>query len=103
MQNQGAVTTSDHEQMRQALDRLVAAAATALPPADFESQLTAISERYLGAEADSNLAQTRRRVAIAAYDRLLAQKDVDRHHHIERLAEALDGLAELGDRARRAR
>jgi hypothetical protein len=45
--------------------------------------------RFLGSDADRPEVVRQRRDAAAAYDDLIAGADMDRHHHLERLAQAL--------------
>ncbi len=71
----------------------VAAQDRELPPAAFISRLESLHARLLGAGADTPEMVERRHSASLAHRRLAT--DIDRHHHLELLAEAA--------RSRRAR
>ena len=82
---------TDDEQMRQELHELFVSARTCdLTPDDFAARLESIHARFLGSDARTSDMLKHRRNAAAAYDDLVAGTDMDRHHHRERLAEALD-------------
>ena len=61
-----------------------------LDPNDFAVRLESLHARFLGDAADSPEMAKGRQHAVKAYKHLIAGTDVDRHHHIELLAEALD-------------
>jgi hypothetical protein len=58
-----------------------------LTPVAFVEQLEAIHGRFLGDELNSDEPVKARLDALAAYEELLS--DIDRHHQIELLAQAL--------------
>jgi hypothetical protein len=90
------MATSDHTALRAALTELLARAESGeLPPAEFEAQLDVILER-LDPDAHGAAAEERRRAAVMAYGRLASQEGMDRHHHLERLAQALESLVRDG-------
>ncbi len=85
------MTTNNDEQMRQELHELFVTARTCdLTTADFAARLESVHARFLGSAAHSLDLLKRRRNAASVYDNLLADTDMDRHHHLELLAEALD-------------
>jgi hypothetical protein len=60
-----------------------------LEPSEFVARLDSLHIRLLGATANSDEMVKRRRDAARAYDDFLAEAGMDRHHHLERLADAL--------------
>ena len=87
------MATNNDEQMRQELHELFVTARTCeLTTADFATRLASVHARYLGSAAQTPDLLKRRRNAATVYDNLLADTDMDRHHHLELLAEALDLL-----------
>ena len=85
------MATNNDEQMRQELHELFVTARTyELTTADFAALLESVHARFLGSAAQTSDLLKRRRNAATVYDDLLAGKDMDRHHHLELLAEALD-------------
>ena len=85
------MATNNDEQMRQELHELFVTARTCeLTTADFAARLESVHARFLGSAAQTSDLLKRRRNAATVYDDLLAGTDMDRHHHLELLAEALD-------------
>ena len=79
-----------NERMRDELDELLGSARRGdLAPADFAARLESLRARFLGPDAHTSDMRERRRDAGRAYDDLIAGTDMDRHHHLERLTEAL--------------
>jgi hypothetical protein len=76
--------------MRRELGELLASThAGELDPSDFAGRLEALYARFLGEDANTPEMTKRRHDAVTAYSDLVAGKDRDRHHHLERLAQAL--------------
>jgi hypothetical protein len=81
----------DDEQMRLELRSLLdSARGCELAPADFATRLESIHARFLASNATTPEMLKRRRDAAAAYDDLIVGADMDRHHHLELLAQAID-------------
>ena len=78
------------EQMQQELRAILASAERCeLEPSDFVASLGSLHARFFGAKANTPDLVRSRSVAAKAYDDLLAGTGMDRHHHLERLAQAL--------------
>jgi hypothetical protein len=60
-----------------------------MEPSDFAARLESLHARFLGANANTPDMVRRRCVVAKAYDDLIAGADMDRHHHLELLAQAL--------------
>lgn len=77
--------------MTRELGELLAAARSGeLDVTDFAERLDSLHTRFLGdAAATPEMVEHRRR-AVRAYQNLVAGIDMDRHHHLELLAEALN-------------
>ena len=77
--------------MRDELHELLGSARRGeLAPAEFAARLESLHARFLGPDAQTSDMRERRRDAVRAYEDLVAGTDMDRHHHLERLTEALD-------------
>ena len=72
---------------RELVDLFVLARDGELARSDFHDRLKSLHARFLGADADAPDMVGRRRVASKAYDDL--SSGTDRHHDLERLAQAL--------------
>jgi len=82
------VRSLDRELMqRQLADLLTSVRGGELTPSDFTVRLESLHARFLGEAANTPDMVERRRVASKAYDDLTL--GIDRHHDLERLAEAL--------------
>jgi hypothetical protein len=74
--------------MRRELGELLASARSGeLPASVFAARLVSLHGRFLGEDANTPGMVERRRVASVAYDDLTS--GTDRHHDLERLAQAL--------------
>lgn len=79
---------SDQGRMRRELADLFASARSGeLTRADFAARLESLHQRFLGEDAATPNMVEQRRAASKAYDDLTL--GTDRHHNLERLAEAL--------------
>jgi len=82
------VPGSAEEQMRGELGALLASVRDGeLEPSTFEARLELLHARFVGKDASTRGMVERRRVAAVAYDDLTS--GTDRHHDLERLAQAL--------------
>jgi len=90
VENPQTVEAANEEQLHRELTALVASTRNGeLTPTDFSERLDALDARFLGEAAHRPEMVERRRAAAAAYDQLTSGKDLDTHHHLEKLAEAL--------------
>lgn len=82
------MTRFDQERMQRELGDLLASARTGgLAGSDFTARLESLHARFLGEDANTPEMVEHRRAASKAYDDLTA--GTDRHHDLERLAQAL--------------
>jgi hypothetical protein len=85
------VAVGNDEQMRGELGDLLATASRGeLVPSDLAARLESLHARFLGAGANTPELVKRRRDAAKAYGKLVAETNIERHHNLELLAQALD-------------